>query len=139
MSKRSVPSIPGRMGTHCTSTQGILKSRPAEDASESRNPSWPLNHCPMYVTSVLASLPAFFYLVKSFIEFVQSLFDIPGIKAILSERISQDPLEKFFSCQQQRGGRHKNPNVHEFLKNTQALAVIDSLCSTREGKLPWEH
>ena len=65
----------------------------------------------------------------SFIEFVPSLCEISGVKAFLSERISQDPSEKFFGCQCQRGGRHENPNVQEFVKNTQALRVIDSYCT----------
>ncbi len=75
-----------------------------------------------------ALLPFIFILVKSFVEFVPTLFEIPGVKAFLSERLSQDPLEKFFGCQRQRGGRHENPNVQDFIRNTQALRVIDSFC-----------
>ena len=71
----------------------------------------------------------YLFTVLSFIELVPSLFKIPGVKAFLSERISQDPLEKFFGCQRQRGGRHENPNVLEFSRNTQALRVIDSFCT----------
>ena len=47
----------------------------------------------------------------------------------LSEKVSQDPLEKFFGCQRQRGGQSDNPNVKEFCKNTQALRVINSACT----------
>ena len=59
--------------------------------------------------------------VKAFVELVKYLFTIPGVKAFLSEKISQDPIEKFFGCQRQRGRVNENPNVQEFLKNTQAL------------------
>jgi len=56
--------------------------------------------------------------VKSFTELVPQLFAIPGVKVFLSERINQDPLEKFFGCQRQRGGWNENPTVAEFYKNT---------------------
>ena len=46
----------------------------------------------------------------------------------LREKISQDPLEMFFSSQQQRRGTSEDPNVAEFCKNTQALRVINSVC-----------
>ena len=66
--------------------------------------------------------------VKAFVELVKYLFTIPGVKVFLSERISQDPIEKFFGCQRQRGRVNENPNVQEFLKNTQALRVINGAC-----------
>lgn len=40
--------------------------------------------------------------VKSFVELVNFIFQIPGVKAFLSEKLCQDPLEKFFGCQRQR-------------------------------------
>ena len=70
----------------------------------------------------------FFLAVRSFVELTRFVFTIPGVKVFLSEKISQDPLEKFFSCQWQRGGTSENPNVTEFCKNTQALRVINSVC-----------
>ena len=45
----------------------------------------------------------------------------------LSEKLSQDALEKFFGCQCQKGRTNDNPKVHEFLCNTQSLRVIDSI------------
>ena len=68
------------------------------------------------------------FLVRSFVEIVQYIFTIPEVKCFLSERISQDPVEKFFGCQRQRGGTSDNPTVKEFCKNTQALRVINSVC-----------
>ena len=65
---------------------------------------------------------------RSFIELVRFLFIIPGVDSFLSQRLCQDPLERFFGCQRQRGGVHDNPNVAEFSKNTQALRVINSFC-----------
>ena len=44
----------------------------------------------------------------------------------MSQRLCQDPLERFFGCQRQRGRVHDNPNAAEFLKNTQALRVTNS-------------
>lgn len=55
------------------------------------------------------------------------LFKIAGVTCFLSEKPSQDPLEKFFGCQRQKGRTNDNPTAYEFLKNTQALCVIDSI------------
>ena len=68
------------------------------------------------------------FAVKSFVEIVEFIFKIPGVKFFLSERLSQDPLENFFGCQRQRGRTGENPNAHQFCKNTQALRVIISVC-----------
>ena len=56
------------------------------------------------------------------------VFAIPGVKVFLSEKLSQDTLEKFFGCQRQRGGTSDDPTVAEFLKNTNALRVINTIC-----------
>ena len=77
----------------------------------------------MYDMCILFHFPA-----KSFVELVRYLFTVPGVKSLLSQRICQDPLEKFFGCQRQRGGTHDNPNAGEFVQNTQALRVINSFC-----------
>ena len=71
-----------------------------------------------YVPSILA---------KSFIELLPRLFKIPGVTCFLSEKLTQDFLEKFYGCQRQKGRTNNNPTAHEFLKNTQALHVIDSI------------
>lgn len=64
---------------------------------------------------------------------VRYLFTLPGVKCFLSERISQDPLEKFFGNQRQRGGVNENPTVKEFCNNTQALRVINTVCRDVKG------
>ena len=66
--------------------------------------------------------------MNSFIELITYLFTLPGVKYFLSEKICQDPLERFFGCQRQRGGTHDNPNTLEFYRNTQALRVVNSFC-----------
>lgn len=66
--------------------------------------------------------------VKSFVALVRYLFTMPGVKVFLSERLSQDPLEKIFGCQRQRGRANENPCVRDFCHNTQALRVINSFC-----------
>ena len=63
----------------------------------------------------------------SFVELVRHLFTKEDVHSFLSQRICQDPLERFFGCQRQRGAVHDNPTVHEFLKNTQALRVVNSV------------
>ena len=49
-------------------------------------------------------------------------------KRSLSEKMSQDLLEKFFGCQRQKGRANENPTASEFLKNSQSLRVIYSIC-----------
>lgn len=68
-----------------------------------------------------------FTAAHSFIELTEYLFSIHGVKSFLSERVSQDPLEKYFGRQRQRGGVNENPTVAEVLKNAQALRVINSI------------
>ena len=59
---------------------------------------------------------------------VKFLFTIPGVTSFLSAKINQDPLEKFFGCQRQRGRVNENPSITEFVKNTQSLRVVGILC-----------
>lgn len=75
----------------------------------------------------------FLYIVMSFVELVQHLFTIPGVSVFLGNRICQDPLEKYFGQQRQRGRVNENPSVKEFLHNTQALRVISNTCSKIRG------
>ena len=58
---------------------------------------------------------------------MEYLFTLPDVTSFLSQQICQDPLERFFGCQRQRGGVHDNPNTQEFMKNTQAPRVIKSV------------
>ena len=73
-------------------------------------------------------LDFFLTTVYSFVELLEFLFTIPGVKVFLSGKLSQDPLEKFFGCQRQRGRVNENPNAAQFFKNTQALRIVNSFC-----------
>ena len=66
-------------------------------------------------------------------DLVEFIFTIPGVTVLLSNRICQDPLEDFFGQQRQRGRVNENPNVLEFIKNTQAMRVVNTACSTVRG------
>lgn len=46
---------------------------------------------------------------------------------LLSERISQDPLENYFGKQRARGGRNENPNLEQCVMNAAALRVQGSV------------
>lgn len=61
------------------------------------------------------------------------MFTVPEVTVFMSNRICQDLLEQFFGQQRQRGRTHENPNAAEFLKNTQALRVINSTCAGIRG------
>ena len=85
----------------------------------------------IYITYMHRSVkPNSLFSAYSFIEYI---FSRPEIKegniTFLSNRICQDPLENCFGAQRQRGATSDNPSVSEFLKNTQALGVVNSFCS----------
>jgi hypothetical protein len=58
---------------------------------------------------------------------------ITGVTAFLSNRLCQDPLENVFGQQRQRGRVNENPNSRDFLKNTQALRVVNGVCRNVKG------
>ena len=64
--------------------------------------------------------------MKSFVDLTRYLFTLDGVKIFLSQRICQDPIEKFFGCQRQRGATHDNPNVSEFCKSSDTIRVVGS-------------
>ena len=71
--------------------------------------------------------------VHSFVALVRYVFTIQGVTVFLSNRLCQDPIENFFGQQRQGGTANDNPNVSDFLKNTQALRVINETCATVRG------
>ena len=77
----------------------------------------------------------------SFLELLPYLFSMPDVQSFLSQRLCQDPLERFFGLQRQRGGVHENPNVVEFANNTQTLRVIKSVSfgNCRRGPIDLEN
>jgi len=66
--------------------------------------------------------------VNSFVELVQYLFTIPGVKVFLSSKLNQDVLEKYFGIMRQKRGSNENPTVSEFKDITQTLRVANSVC-----------
>ena len=66
-------------------------------------------------------------------EIVRYVFTIPGVTIFYSNRLCQDFLENYFGQQRQRGRTHENPNADQFIKNAQALRVINSTCATIRG------
>ncbi len=46
---------------------------------------------------------------------------------LLSEKISQDPVENYFGKQRARGGRNENPTLKQCVHNAAALRVQKSL------------
>ena len=55
------------------------------------------------------------------------IFSFKGVSSFLSEKLSQDALEKFFGIQRQKGRSNENPTVARFIKNTQGIRVINSV------------
>ena len=67
------------------------------------------------------------FIVKSFVEMSKYLLKNSGDHFLLSERLSQDPLENYFGRQRCRGGRNDNPNLQQCLNNAAALRVQGSV------------
>ena len=86
-----------------------------------------------YNHAYACSLFLFSLVVNAFVELIEYLFRIPDVSVFLSNRICQDPLENFFGVQRQRGRVNENPSAPEVYKNTQAIRVIDSACTTVKG------
>ena len=91
----------------------------------------------------LLLMPNVYPLVTSFCEMTKYLLKLPGVKSVLSNRLCcQDLLEQFFGKQRQRGGTNDNPNINQFLNNTSAIRVADSVvvapsrgnCCRSQGK-----
>ena len=67
--------------------------------------------------------------VLSFVEMTRFLLTRPGNDklSLISERLSQDPLENYFGMQRARGRRCANPTIKEFLQNAVAIRAQHSL------------
>lgn len=73
-----------------------------------------------------------FNAVSSFVEMTKFLLSENSESSqdslfLLSERISQDPLENYFGMQRCRGGRSDNPSLKECLQNAVAIRAQRSL------------
>lgn len=66
-------------------------------------------------------------IVLAFCELGPKLLKMEGVKYLLSEVFSQDPLEAYFSKQRHKGGSCDNPTVQQFHYNTVSLAQQGSI------------
>lgn len=65
-----------------------------------------------------------FVTVKSFIEMTKYL--LPEKESnlfLLSEKVSQDPIENYFGRQRANGGRNENPTLQQCVHNAAALRL----------------
>ena len=65
----------------------------------------------------------------SFVEMTKYLLSQSedGDFFVLSERVSQDPLENYFGQQRARGGRNENPSIQQCVHNAAALRIQKSM------------
>ena len=64
--------------------------------------------------------------MKSFIAIAKELLIIDGVKFLLSEKFTQDPLEEYFGRQRRKGGSSEQPSYFSFQHNDLTLHVVDS-------------
>ena len=57
----------------------------------------------------------------AFTELAPKLLRVPGVKYLVSEVFSQDPLERYFSRQRHRGGSNDNPTAYQVPFNAATL------------------
>eukprot|EP00111_Clytia_hemisphaerica_P019846 TCONS_00058509-protein len=76
--------------------------------------------------------------VRSFIEVSKVMFN-EGAKYILSEKLSQDPLEEYFGKQRMRLGCNENPTLSQFNFNALAIGVAGDLLVRPEGNSRGKH
>ena len=92
-----------------------------------------VDRCCMCVSLLI--LVSLYYAVKSFIKLARYTLSLPGAPPLLSRRITQDPLEKFFGLQKQRGRVNENPNSQEFYKEFPSTACGSGMLRECEGEL----
>ena len=55
-----------------------------------------------------------------------------------STMIGMEPLQRFYSCQQQKSSRDNNPSVHQFMHNIQAQTDFNYFwCNITKDKYLW--
>ena len=55
------------------------------------------------------------------------MLELPGVKYLLSEVFSQDPLERYFSKQKHCGGSNDNPTAYQVPYNAATLVQQKSV------------
>ena len=74
-------------------------------SAETREKVHILGSCAVMYPVYLISITVF----TSFTEMIPYLFKLKGVDCFLSEKLSQDPQEKFFRCQRQTSRTNENP------------------------------
>ena len=71
----------------------------------------------------------FSILVSSFVELVNYFVELPDFKGkyVLSERLSQDPIENYFGQLRSKGRRCQNPSVSDCITSAQSIRVQRSM------------
>ena len=62
----------------------------------------------------------------SFVEMARYLLGLDSSSFLLSERITQDPLEHYFGKHRGCGGRNEHPSLDQCIKNAPALRMQKS-------------
>lgn len=62
----------------------------------------------------------------SFIKLGKELLQLDGVKFLLSEKFSQDPVEEHFARQRRKGGCNENPTYYQFQNQELTLNVMRS-------------
>jgi len=68
-----------------------------------------------------------YFSVHSLLELIPIVFGIPRVSCFLKGRILQDPLEKYFGMQCQKGKANDNPTVMEFVKNNDTIRLVGTM------------
>ena len=73
--------------------------------------------------------------MSSFVELVPIILNQPGVEFFLSEKLCQDPLEKFFGRQRQRGKTNDNKRIvkHYVLLVTSMSNQLLEIAEERNG------
>ena len=77
----------------------------------------------------ISPIHVYYTAVKSFCELGPQLLKLNGVKYLLSEVFSQDPLERYFARQRHRGGSNENPQAHQVTYNAATLVQQRSVHS----------
>ena len=59
----------------------------------------------------------FTWIVSSILKFILHIFTIKKVISFPSKKLCQDPLEKLFGMQRQRGATNENQTAAQFTKN----------------------
>ena len=71
----------------------------------------------------------FSILVSSFVELINYFVELPDFKGkyVLSERLSQDPIENYFGQLRSKGRWCQNPSVSDCITSAQSIRVQRSM------------